>query len=136
MELVLVRHAQPEWNRGDQAQVDPRLTALGQSQAERLAACMDDEPFDEVLVSTARRARRTAAPVIEVVRAATVTQRAWLHEIRMPGAWQGSPAEEVGRAMATARGRSREQWGQGMPGGEGFHDFHARVTPGLTSALP
>ncbi len=135
MELVLVRHAQPEWNRGDQAQVDPRLTTLGQSQAERVAACMDDEPFDEVLVSTARRARRTAAPVIEVVRAATVRQRAWLHEIHMPAAWQGSPAEEVGRAMATARDRSREEWWQGMPGGESFHDFHARVTLGLTNEL-
>lgn len=136
MELVLVRHAQPEWNRGRQAQVDPRLTALGEAQALRLAACMDDEPFDEVLVSTARRARRTAAPVVEVVRARAVTERAWLHEIRMPAAWQGSPAEEVGRAMATARDRTREEWWQGMPGGgESFHDFHARVTLGLTNEL-
>jgi len=64
MELVLVRHAQPEWNRGQVAQVDPRLTDLGQRQAERLAAVLSGEPFDEVLVSTARRARRTAAPVL------------------------------------------------------------------------
>ena len=67
MELVLVRHAQPEWNRGRAAQVDPRLTELGQAQAEQLAACMAGERFDEVLVSTARRARRTAAPVVEAV---------------------------------------------------------------------
>lgn len=135
MELVLVRHAQPEWNRGRQAQVDPRLTELGQSQAERLATHLSGERFDEVLVSTARRARRTAAPVIEVVDAGSVTERAWMHEIHMPAAWQGSPAEEVGRAMATARDRSREAWWQGMPGGESFHDFHARVTLGLTNEL-
>ena len=135
MELILVRHAQPEWNRGRQAQVDPRLTALGQLQAEQLAQHLADERFDEVLVSTARRARRTAAPVLEQVRAEVVHERAWLHEIHMPAAWQGSPAEEVGRAMATARDRSRAQWWEGMPGGESFHDFHARVTLGLTHEL-
>ncbi len=135
MELVLVRHAQPEWNRGRAAQVDPRLTELGQAQAEQLARCMAGERFDEVLVSTARRARRTAAPVIGAVDTDTVTERAWMHEIHMPASWQGSPAEEVGRAMATARDRSREEWWEGMPGGESFHDFHARVTLGLTNEL-
>jgi probable phosphoglycerate mutase len=135
MELVLVRHAQPEWNRGQVAQVDPRLTDLGQRQAERLAAVLSGEPFDEVLVSTARRARRTAAPVLETVTAETVTERAWLHEIHMPAAWQDSPAEEVGRRLADARGRPRSHWWDGMPGGESFRDFHARVTLGLTNEL-
>lgn len=136
MELILVRHAQPEWNRGREAQVDPRLTELGQQQADTLAAHLSGRPFDEVLVSTARRARRTAAPVLERVHAEVVHERAWLHEIHMPAAWQGSPAEEVGRAMATARDRSRAQWWEGMPGGgESFHDFHARVTLGLTNEL-
>jgi broad specificity phosphatase PhoE len=135
MELVLVRHAQPEWNRGHAAQVDPRLTELGQRQAERLARCMDGERFDEVLVSTARRARRTAAPLLQTVQADQVAERAWMHEIHMPASWQGTPAEEVGRAMAAARDRSREAWWDGMPGGESFHDFHARVTLGLTNEL-
>lgn len=135
MELVLVRHAQPEWNRGRAAQVDPRLTELGQQQAELLARCMRDERFDEVLVSTARRARRTAAPLLEVVTADRVDERAWMHEIHMPASWQGTPAQEVGRAMAAARDRTREAWWDGMPGGESFHDFHARVTLGLTNEL-
>lgn len=135
MELVLVRHAQPEWNRGREAQVDPRLTPLGQQQAELLAAHLAGRPFDEVLVSTAKRARRTATPLLERVHAEVVQERAWLHEIRMPAAWQGSPAEEVGRAMAQARDRSREAWWEGMPGGESFHDFHARVTLGLANEL-
>ena len=135
MELVLVRHAQPEWNRGRQAQVDPRLTTLGQQQAELLAASLTGEGFDEVLVSTARRARRTAAPVLDAVDASSVSERAWLHEIHMPAAWQGTPSEEVARAMTTARDRTREQWWQGMPGGESFHDFHARVSLGLSNEL-
>jgi probable phosphoglycerate mutase len=135
MELVLVRHAQPEWNRGHEAQVDPRLTELGDQQAELLARCMDGERFEEVLVSTARRARRTAAPLLGVVTAGRVAERAWMHEIHMPGSWQGTPAEEVGRAMANARDRTRDAWWDGMPGGESFHDFHARVTLGLTNEL-
>ncbi len=135
MELVLVRHAQPEWNRGREAQVDPRLTELGQEQAGQLAGCMANERFDEVLVSTARRARRTAAPLLETVTAGRVVERAWMHEIHMPASWQGTPTEEVGRAMAAARDRTREAWWDGMPGGESFHDFHARVTLGLTNEL-
>jgi len=135
MELVLVRHAQPEWNRGREAQVDPRLTDLGQQQAEQLASCMVGERFDEVLVSTARRARRTAAPLLEAVVTDRVVERAWMHEIHMPASWQGTPTEEVGRAMAAARDRTREAWWDGMPGGETFHDFHARVTLGLTNEL-
>lgn len=135
MELTLIRHAQPEWNRDREAQVDPRLTALGQGQADLVAEHLAGQAFDEVLVSTATRARRTAAPVLTRLDAQVVHERAWLHEIHMPGAWQGSPAAEVGRAMAAARDRSREEWWEGMPGGESFHDFHARVTIGLTHEL-
>lgn len=135
MELVLVRHAQPEWNRAREAQVDPRLTELGQEQAEQLAACLAGERFDEVLVSTARRARRTAAPLVEAVTADRVVERAWMHEIRMPPTWQGTPSEEVARAMVAARDRTREAWWEGMPGGESFRDFHARVVLGLVEEL-
>jgi broad specificity phosphatase PhoE len=62
--------------------------------------------------------------------------RDWLHEIHMPAAWQGTPAEEVNRALGDARFRSREEWWDGMPGGgETFNDFHARVTIGLRNEL-
>ncbi|MFP4312047.1 MAG: histidine phosphatase family protein [Nitriliruptoraceae bacterium] len=135
MELLLVRHAQPEWNRGHEAQVDPHLTAVGQQQADRLAACLRGERFDEVLVSTARRARRTAAPLLESVTATRVEERAWMHEIHMPARWQGTPAEEVDRVMREARHRTRDAWWDGIPDGESFHDFHARVTLGLVNEL-
>jgi broad specificity phosphatase PhoE len=131
MEIVLVRHAQPEWARDRQAQVDPGLTERGRQQAELVADRLSGEHFDEVLVSTATRARQTAAPILERVKTDVVEERAWLHEIHMPASWQGTPAEEVGRVLRDARDRSREDWWDGMPGGETFHDFHARVTIGL-----
>lgn len=131
MEIVLVRHAQPEWARDRQAQVDPGLTERGRRQAELVADRLRTEVFDEVLVSTAVRAQQTAEPILEAVHAPVVEDRQWLHEIHMPAAWQGTPAEEVGRVLRDARSRSREAWWEGMPGGETFHDFHARVTIGL-----
>lgn len=135
MELILLRHAQPEWNRDHAAQVDPGLTGLGVEQAELTAKRLGVENFDRLLVSTARRAQETAVPVRDQLRAVSTEDREWLHEIRMPDVWEGSPSEEVTRALRDARWRSREEWWQGMPGGESFHDFHARVVLGLGAEL-
>jgi broad specificity phosphatase PhoE len=135
MEIVLLRHAQPEWSRAREAQVDPGLTDLGRAQAQRAAARLSHERFDEILVSTAERAQRTAEPILADHADAAVEHRAWLHEIRMPDSWQGTPAEEVDRAFSAARARPRDAWWDGMPGGETFRDFHARVTIGLVNEL-
>ena len=67
VELVLIRHAQPEWVRDGLNVVDPPLTELGQRQAEALATAMAGQEFDEVLVSPLLRARQTAAPVLEAL---------------------------------------------------------------------
>ncbi len=135
MEIVLLRHAQPQWNRGREAQVDPDLTDLGVEQAGLACERLGDEHFDEVLVSTATRSQRTAAPLLARSPAPVVEDRAWLHEIHMPASWQGSPSEEVGRTLREARERPRDAWWEGMPGGESFRDFHARVTIGLSNEL-
>jgi broad specificity phosphatase PhoE len=135
MELVLVRHAQPEWSRDRTAMVDPGLTELGSEQAARAADRLAGERFDRVLVSTATRARATAAPMLPKLVGTPVDEREWLHEIHMPAAWQGTPSEEVGRVLRDARSRPREKWWEGLPGGETFRDFHARVTQGLVVEL-
>jgi len=135
MELVLVRHAQPEWDRARRAQVDPGLTELGHDQARRVADRLTGERFDRLLVSTAVRARETAEPVIAALPDLPVDRRPWMHEIRMPSSWQGTPSEEVGKVLRDARHRPRASWWEGMPGGESFGDFHARVTSGLTAEL-
>lgn len=135
MELVLVRHAQPQWNRARTAQVDPGLTEVGHRQAELTAHRLATERFEHVLVSTATRARQTAEPLLPQLAGVEQGERGWLHEIRMPQAWQGTPAEEVGRVLQQARVRPRSAWWDGMPGGESFRDFHARVTAGLDQEL-
>jgi broad specificity phosphatase PhoE len=135
MELLLLRHAQPEWTRGREAQVDPGLTQLGYRQAELAADRLSGMAIDEVLVSTATRARQTARPLLDRLRSTPHELRGWLHEIRMPAAWQGTPAEEVDRVFREARARPRDAWWDGIDGGESFRDFHARVTDGLLNEL-
>lgn len=65
MELVLVRHARPERidPSPDGAPVDPPLTELGRTQADRVARWLAPEPIDAIVTSPLRRARETAAPL-------------------------------------------------------------------------
>ena len=135
MDILLVRHGQPEWDRDDVSSVDPGLTHTGAQQAQLLAERMLHERIDLLLVSTARRAQETARPLRAQQSGVPTEDRAWMHEIRMPAHWDGTPADEVNRALREARERPRDLWWEGMPGGESFRDFHARVTIGLTAEL-
>ena len=65
MQIVLIRHGQPEWVRDGLNVVDPLLTELGHEQAARAAEALVGEEFDEIVVSPLRRARETAAPLLE-----------------------------------------------------------------------
>jgi broad specificity phosphatase PhoE len=136
MDLFLLRHAQPEWSRDRQARTDPGLTDLGRRQAAAAAARLGDTRFDRVLHSSATRARETARPIVTALGPRVpVEEHDWLHEIRMPPDWEGTPSEEVERAFAEQRVRSRDDWWKGIPGGESFADFHARVVAGLDGYL-
>ena len=64
MELVLVRHGEPEWVRDGYNVDDPPLTTRGHEQAKRLADRLAGEHFDQIFVSPMTRARQTAAPLL------------------------------------------------------------------------
>ena len=51
MEIVLIRHGEPEWVRDGLNVVNPPLTDRGHLQAARLAEVLQSETFDEILVS-------------------------------------------------------------------------------------
>jgi broad specificity phosphatase PhoE len=134
MELIFVRHAQPEWRRGGTNQMDPPLTELGRIQARLLAsAARQWQAPTEVLVSPMLRTRETAEPL-----ARTLSQDAraipFFEEIRLPD-WSETPGETVDRALREARDRPMSEWWDGMPGGESFRDFHQRITLGLRTLL-
>ena len=133
MELLFIRHGEPEWVRDGLSVDDPPLTERGRHQAELLAEHLAGLEADDLLVSPLRRAQQTAAPLAEALGRAPVTVD-WLAEIAAPN-WDGTPAEVVERIFADSRGRPlADQW-QGIPGGESFHDFHERIVGGLRGLL-
>ncbi len=131
VEIVLVRHAEPEWVREGLSVDDPPLTERGQEQARLLGERLRGEGFDEICVSPLVRARQTSEPVAEVLGLAAV-EAEWLREIRNP-IWQGTPAEKAEEAFKADRLRpSHERW-NGLPGGEAVRDFVARIRQGAAT---
>ena len=133
IELVLVRHAQPDWEPGGLAVDAPGLTELGRAQAARLAAELADVHFDAFHVSPLRRAEETARPIADALGIKPVCEP-WLAELRLPKL-EGTPTEEVARFFEQARLREAERWWDGLPGGESFRLFHERVTGGIERLL-
>ena len=63
MDLLLIRHGQPERQELDDGDVaDPPLTDLGRQQAAAVADLLTDENVTHIAASPVRRARETAAP--------------------------------------------------------------------------
>ncbi len=116
MQIVLIRHGQPEWVRDGLSVVDPLLTDLGHEQAARAAAALAGDEFNEIIVSPLRRARQTAAPLLD--RHGHLEDiESWLHEIREPD-WHGTPAELAAKAYEEERSRAAEDRWRGVEGGE------------------
>ncbi|QGG94854.1 histidine phosphatase family protein [Actinomarinicola tropica] len=133
MEIVLVRHAEPEWAKDGLAIDNPPLTDRGREQARRLADRLSHEAFDQVFVSPMVRAQQTAEPILEVLGVDAPTEP-WLEELRMPD-WTGTPSAEVDELFRQAPYRPIEEHWAGITGGESFKDFHVRVTEGVEATL-
>ena len=133
MELTFVRHGQPEWERGGVAVDEPGLTAFGRAQAVRVAEHLGGEQFDAAYVSPLQRARETAEPIAGRLGIAFHVQP-WLEELRMP-LLAGTTSAEVEKFFDSVRARDLEQWWDGVPGGESFRHFQARVGGGIEALL-
>ena len=133
MELVLIRHAQPQWDIDGRGVDDPVLTELGHRQAALLPAYFETRPIDHLFVSPLVRAQQTAQPLIDAfgLRPETLD---WSAEIAAP-VWQGTPSEVIERAFAEQRNRPLDEQWEAIPGGESARDFHTRVVGGLTDLL-
>lgn len=129
MEIVLARHAEPEWVKNDLNVDDPPLTTRGHRQAELLARRLAGERFDAIYVSPLVRARQTAAPLVDMVEATRVETREWLEEIRNP-IWHGTPREKADAAYAEERARPAVERWSGLEGGESVRDFVSRIQSG------
>ena len=133
MEIVLIRHGEPEWVLDGLNVVDPPLTERGYRQAERVATALTGEAFDEIVISPLRRPRLTAGPMLRDRRADEVIEP-WLEEIREPN-WHGTPAELARKAYAEERSRVASARWDGLVGGESSRAFIERVRAGATGFL-
>ena len=133
MEIVIIRHAQPEWVKDGLSVDNPPLTELGFQQAEFLARELGEEHFDEVLVSPLVRTQQTAAPILRAMKKQLVIEP-WLEEIRNP-IWHGTPQEKADAAWKAEKTKaSHERW-SGIDGGEPVSEFVARINEGVASFL-
>jgi probable phosphoglycerate mutase len=133
MEIVLIRHGEPEWVRDGLNVVDPPLTERGRRQAEHVAMALEGEVFDEIVVSPLRRPQLTAAPSL-ARRNADLVIEPFLEEIREPN-WHGTPAELAQKAYEEERSRAASARWEGIVGGEASRDFVERVRAGATTFL-
>lgn len=133
MEIVLIRHGEPEWVRDGLNVDNPPLTERGREQVRRMAEWLAGESFDEVMCSPLRRARETAAPLFDALHRSEVIDP-WLEEVRNP-IWHGTPQEKSAEAYRQDRARrSHERW-QGLDGGEPVSEFVERIHVGCTAFL-
>jgi len=134
IELVFVRHAQPDWEPGGKAVDDPGLTPLGRQQAERVAQALAPEGADALYTSTMRRALETTEPIASEL-GLEARGESWIRELGLPSL-EGTPTEEVAEFFARSRARDlQDWWRESIEGGESFRHFHERVTGGIEALL-
>ena len=127
MEIVLVRHGEPEWVREGLNVDDPPLTDRGWRQARAVADALRSEHFDEIWRSPLVRAGQTASPLLaERGRSVDEVVQNWLEEIRNP-LWHGTPREKADAAYAEERARSSHDRWRGLEGGEPTREFVERI---------
>ncbi len=135
MDIIFIRHGQPQWAVDGLSRPDPFLTELGHEQA-RLTAdriARDIKVSTELIVSPALRSQQTAAPIAKAAGLDMVTIDD-LVEVKMPN-WEGVTEESVIEIFKHSRQRRPEEWWDGLPGGESFRTFHDRVTTALNTLL-
>tara|TARA_B100000676_G_C17921703_1_gene755859 strand:+ start:420 stop:1115 length:696 start_codon:yes stop_codon:yes gene_type:complete len=80
MEIVLIRHGQPEWVKDGEYTVNPGLTEIGKKQAEQSASTFEKNSIDEIWVSPLNRAKETLKPFEQRNIAPKIKTFDWLRE--------------------------------------------------------
>ena len=129
-ELLLLRHAQSVWNADGRWQgwADPPLSAGGEQQTRRSAACLRDEARFEVVVSSdLERARRTVELIVEVLHLAVPHWiETGLREYDV-GEWSGCTREQIEARWPGAPAHFTSDVLFTPPGGESRTHFDDRV---------
>src|SRR5262249_19167668 len=123
VQLILVRHAQPNREHNPEGPANPGLSELGRWQAERLTAWLAHEPVDYVVTSPKRRAIETVGALIDGTRPHEVIDD--LDELDR-GATTYFPTEELHLSGAYWEAIQRQEWES--IGWDEPEVFHRRVS--------
>lgn len=134
MELILLRHAQPQWTPNERGTSDPTLTPEGIAHAQALQDSLGSETFHSISVSPYQRAQQTAQGVFGHLPNVNWDSPEWLREIGLPDL-SLQPADQIASFFRTAKERPLASWWDGIPGGESFLHFNSRIQSGLEGFL-
>jgi probable phosphoglycerate mutase len=128
MELIFVRHGEPNWTHDDGDRAHAPLTDRGRTQADLTAHRIAEEfaPLSEIVASTALRAQETARPIADLL-GLPIASFDGLVELGIPS-WSGMTTTMVRDTFDQSFNRPPSAWWSGIAGGESFRDFHDRAT--------
>jgi alpha-ribazole phosphatase len=132
LRLVVIRHAETDWNREGryQGHRDTLLSETGRAQAEAAGRLLAGERLQAVWSSPLRRARETAAAIAAPQGLAVQVEEAF-GEMRF-GEWEGLTVDEASaRFPAQYRAWLETPHLVGLPGAETLDEVRARVLKGL-----
>lgn len=81
MEIVLIRHAQPQWLVNDKYALNPGITPIGVKQGVLSSTMFEKESMDEIWVSPLKRAQQTLEPFKEKSVSSQIATYEWLQEM-------------------------------------------------------
>tara|TARA_B100000945_G_C20264852_1_gene541077 strand:+ start:193 stop:891 length:699 start_codon:yes stop_codon:yes gene_type:complete len=113
MEIVLIRHGQPDWGGGlDAYTKNPGLTDLGKLQSEKSSSVFEKNEIDELWVSPLKRAQETFTPFKDKKIAKFTYTYEWLQEMQdeEEQALYGKSKEEVMAFFTKRNSQSFEDW--------------------------
>ena len=136
MEIVLIRHGQPEWMVNDVYQQNPNLSALGHKQAELSSTIFEPGSMNELWVSPLKRAQQTHQPFVDKNIAKEIFVFDWLQEMEDEEeiSLYGKSTDEIMAFFEKRNTQSFEEWTEG-PHGVYMKTYRENIVSNLEKEL-
>ena len=112
MEIVLIRHGQPQWMLNDEYTRNPGLTELGNTQSKKSASQFTKGSIDQLWVSPLNRTKQTLVPFEENGVAKEIKTFEWLKEMEDKDevALYGKSTDEIMSFFEKRNSQTFEEW--------------------------
>ena len=136
MEIVLIRHGQPEWMLKDEYTRNPGLTELGRIQSKKSADQFSKGSIDQLWVSPLNRAAQTLVPFEESKVAKEIKTFEWLKEMEDKDevALYGKSTDEIMNFFEKRNSQTFEAWSASNHGVY-MQDFAKNIITNLEEEL-